>query len=115
MPCKHRTACAGPPARGTTIDTSGAPATSAQPNVAGCLAGAAHDTRNLIRVIALDRLDAPVRQDVLDDPNVMVAEEDEIARLRANAGAVRDRAPGLLSPVPDVADVPEALTLVAER
>ena len=71
---------------------------SRQPHVAGRFARAADDARDLVGVVALDRLDAAVRQHLLDDPDVVVAEDDEVAWTRDDARAVDDRPAGAAAP-----------------
>src|SRR4051812_15163553 len=64
--------------------------------------------------VALDRLDAAVGTDGLDDADVLVP-DDEVARLGVLAGGRRDRAPALLRPRVQRIDRAEALAVVADR
>src|SRR5581483_1881042 len=83
-------------------------------DIARCLSGAADHVLDGVAVVALDRLDRPVRENLLDDPDVLGPEQDQVARLGHDARTVGDRPAGLLGPVPDVADIPVTLALRAE-
>src|SRR3954453_15885379 len=69
---------------------------------------------DLVRGVALDRLDLPVREHVLDDADVLV-EDDQVAGLRHVAGAGRTRAPAALGPGVERVYGAEALAVVADR
>src|SRR3954470_2499901 len=70
-------------------------------------------TGHAVRGVALDRLDAAVGLDGLDDADVLVP-DDEVARLRVLPGRGRDRAAGLLRPGVQRVDGAEALAVVAD-
>src|SRR5438105_1725496 len=73
-----------------------------------------HAAGDLVGRVALDRLDAPVGQDALDDADVLVP-DDEIAGARDDARPVGDRPAGALRPRVERVDGSEALALLAER
>src|SRR3954466_5419246 len=68
---------------------------------------------HLVGRVALDRGDRAVGADRLDDADVLVP-DDQVARLRGDAGAVRDRLAGLLGPRVHIVDAAEALASVAQ-
>src|SRR3954453_9900222 len=70
-------------------------------------------TGHAVRRVALDRLDAAVGLDGLDDADVLVP-DDEIARLRVLAGGRGDGAAALLRPRVQRVDRAEALAVVAD-
>ena len=115
IPSKQRCAWSGPPRERHYDRNSRIVHLSARPHVSGRLAGPTDNARDLVGVVAFDRLDAAVGKHLVDDPDMVVSEHDQVAGRRRYAGTVGDRAAGLLRPVPDVADVAETLTLGSER
>lgn len=73
-----------------------------------------HIAGNSVGGIALDRLNSAIGQDPLDDPDVLV-EDDQVARARRGARDVRHRTAGALRPRIELVDGAEALAVVAER
>src|SRR3954454_25007103 len=70
---------------------------------------------DLVRGVALDRVDAAVCADGLDYADVFVP-DDQVTGLGLNfATRVRDRLAGLLGPGVHVVDAAEALSVVAQR
>src|SRR3954452_12335374 len=84
-----------------------------EPDEPGRFAGHAMDAGDRVLVVALDRVDRAVRVDGLDDADMLVAEEYQVAGLRDRAGG--KVAPGLLGPGSDLRDRAEALATRAER
>ena len=87
---------------------------STHSNVTQCIGKIMHIAGNFVGGIALQRLDPAVGKDLLDDPDVLVP-DDQVAGARHDAGAVRDGAAGALRPRVELVDRAEALAVVAER
>src|SRR4051812_20670116 len=85
----------------------------AQAHVPDRVALGVHATGHAVRRVALDRLEAAVGLDGLDDADVLVP-DDEVAGLGVLPGRGGDRAAALLRPGVEGVDRAEALSVVAD-
>src|SRR3954454_16397215 len=83
-------------------------ATSGHADEADRVAARADPPSDVVARVALDGLDPPIRKDALDDPDVLV-EDDQVPGVGRDRGSGRDGAAGVLCPCPERVDAGEAL------